>query len=331
MDIVIGTPVACEIYLGNGIVCEKIEDIQILRKNFLSSKSVEAYVRSPLYFAFTGRNGLWYLKIRDSEFIACIHPNDNTTLLLFIPFVYDERCFKKYINDLTHILKGGPKSPVFRFFANFDNVHIARVPKALLGLSDYGWCSLEPKFEVQREDKLDWVFPSYDVSLEKSLDPKGPEFAAYRNKLNKYKHSGVIAVPLNDLHAKERDDAIRRISQRWAENKAASEKPGCDPKFSEEDLKKPYEYLAELAKNPAFSIDGIFLKRGDEFIAFRLWENNGSHNNAVASFAALYASHEPGCCEFLHFQAAQRLLALGYKEMCIGGSESEGLDAEAGR
>ena len=201
------------------------------------------------------------------------------------------------------------------------------MPRTLLGFDDINCCSLKPGYNVQREDKLDWIFPSYDISLEKSSDPKGPEFAAYRNKLNKYKNSGVIAVYFNDLPAPERDDAIRRISQRWAENKAASDKLGRNPKFSEDDLKKPYECLAKLAKNPAFSIDGIFLKRGDEFIAFRLWENNCSYDNAVASFAALYASQEPGCCEFLHFKAAQRLLALGYKEMCIGGSESEGLDA----
>jgi hypothetical protein len=329
MEMLRETPVACTIYLGGGVVCNKIslEDIRFLRNMLLSSKSEDAYVRSPLYFAFTGRNGLWDLRIRSYKCIACIHPNDRTTLLLFIPFVYDESCFKQYLDDLTNTLKFGPSSPLFKFFADFHHVHIARVPKAFLGLDPLGSCNLNPGFKIHREDKLDWIFPSYDVLLERSAVPKGPELAAYRNKLNKYKNSGVSVAYFDDVPAQDRDAAICRISQRWAERKAAGGKHGCGPEFSVEDLKEPYEYLADLALNPAFSLNGIFLKRGGEFIAFWLWENNGSRKKAVASVAALCASYEPGCAEYLHYQAARRLLELGYEEMCIGGSESEGLDA----
>lgn len=329
MDLLKEPPIAYALYLGNGTVIKEIlpEDVRFLRNMLLSSKSDDAYVRSPLYFAFTGRKGLWHLHIGGTEVIACIHPNDSRTVLLFIPFLYDESSFKKFVDDIGSILRNGTNSPLFKFFADFDNVHIARVPKTLLGFDTVNWCSLGTGFEVSREKKLDWIFPSYDVLLERSSAPKGPELASYRNKLNKFKDRGVVAVPFGDLQASERAAVIRRLSQRWAKNKMAGEKSGCGPVFSEHELREPYEHLADLALNPGFSIDGIFLKRDDEFIAFRLWEYNGSRDNAVPSFAALYVSHEPGCCEYLHYKAAQRLLELGYKEMCIGGSESEGLDA----
>jgi hypothetical protein len=314
---------------GEEVAIEEISRrrLQNLSLILRSSRSADAYVRSPLYFAFTGRKGLLYLRLKSAEFIACIHPNDIATLLLFIPFVYDAPSFRSCLKTLTHNLKAGPKSSLFGLFALFDNVQIARVPKNLIdagGLSD---SSIERGCRLQREDKLDWTYPSYDVSLSRSVHPSGAQFAAYRNKLNKYSNRDVTAVPFTDVPGDERAAAILAISERWAENKVTEEWSRSKLDFSIDDLVEPYEYLSELALNPLFSVNGIFLKKSSKYIAFRLWEDNGNHGDAVASFAALSALHEPGCCEYLYYWAARRLLELGYKEMCIGGSESEGLDS----
>jgi hypothetical protein len=120
---------------------------------------------------------------------------------------------------------------------------------------------------------------------------------------------------------------MRSIAKRWAESKLKCEHGGGNLAFIEDELLEPYEYLADLTQNPVFSVDGVFLKRGSEYIAFRLWENNRDYDHAVPSFAALMASYEPGCSEYLHYEAARRLLACGYQKMCIGGSESAGLDS----
>ena len=298
-----------------------------LKEILRSSRSVDAYVRSPLYFAFTGRKRLLYLHSKDFDLIACTHPNDDSTLLLFIPFVYDERSFRSCINAIVRNLQNSQQPELFEIFRLFDSVHIARVPKSLTGLEEPEGYSIVNGCQIQREKKLDWIFPSYDVLLSRSVDPVGHRLAVYRNKLNKYRGRGVTAVPFAEVPEKERVWAMRSIAERWAENKLEGGRNGSNLPFSGAELLEPYEYLAALTKNPVFSVDGIFLKRGSEYIAFRLWENSGDYAHTVSSFAALLATYEPGCSEYLHYEAARRLLACGYREMCIGGSESAGLDS----
>jgi hypothetical protein len=311
------------------IVVEEISrnKFKSLNEILRSSRSEDAYVRSPLYFALTGRKGLLYLHSKDAELIACVHPNDDSTLLLFVPFVYDAQKFRSCISALVRNLQDGQKSQLFRIFRLFDSVHIARVPKSLIGVEVPEGYSIANGCQIQREDKLDWTYPSYDVLLSRSADPKGHELAVYRNKLNKYKDRGVTAVPFAEVPEEERFWAVCYIAERWAKNKLEGKWNGSNLLFSEDKLLEPYEYLADLIRNPVVFIDGIFLKRGAEYIAFRLWENSGDYEHAVSSFAALLATCEPGCSEYLHYEAARRLLACGYQEMCIGGSESAGLDS----
>jgi hypothetical protein len=300
-----------------------------LREILGPSKSLDAYVRSPLYFAMTGRNGLYYIYSQSWNvgLLACPHPNDVSTLLLFIPFIYDTHSLRRCATAITIDLKSGAKSSLWGLFSRFDNVHIARVPKYLISQSDLERGRILKGCHIQREDKLDWIYPSYDILLRKSANPTGSNLSAYRNKVNKYKNQGVTPVPFGNVPMEERATAMRSIAKRWAENRLKCERDGGDLAFLENELLEPYEYLADLTQNPVFSVDGIFLKRGSEYIAFRLWEDNGDYDRTVPSFAALMASYEPGCSEYLHYEAARRLLARGYQKMCIGGSESAGLDS----
>jgi len=322
---------SCGYALRNRFSLERVSKglLGRLREILGSSKSLDAYVRSPLYFAMTGRNGLYYIYSQSWNvgLLACPHPNDVSTLLLFIPFIYDRHSFRRCITAIAVDLKSGSESSLWGLFSRFDNVHIARVPKCLIEQSDLERGRVLKGCHIQREDKLDWIYPSYDISLSKSVSPTGGNLSSYRNKLNKFKGRGVTPVLFGDVPVEERVAAMRSIAKRWADNKLKCEHDGGDLAFIENELLEPYEYLASLAENPVFFIDGIFLKRGSEYIAFRLWEDSGDYAHPVSSFAALMASYEPGCSEYLHYEAARRLLACGYKEMCIGGSESAGLDS----
>ena len=96
------------------IVVEEISrnKFERLKEILRSSRSEDAYVRSPLYFAFTDRKGLLYLHSKDVELIACAHPNDDSTLLLFVPFVYEKRAFRSCINVLVRNLQNGQEVAV---------------------------------------------------------------------------------------------------------------------------------------------------------------------------------------------------------------------------
>ncbi len=300
-----------------------------LKQSLSRSEAKDVYVKSPLYYAFTGRNGLWYFQSNGIKFVGCVHPNDNLTRLLFMPFVSDQDSFDLHINAIASNLQGGDSTPLCKWIYECENVHIARVPKRFISKDDIAGGKFSMKgfvVEVHRESKLDWMFPSYDVSLQSSAYPVGPRLSAYRNKLNKFRARGIDTVVFGDLMETERVNAIQSISERWVENKLTNHKEDTNFSFDYEELLAPYQFIANLTVNRELPVDGIFLKRGNEYLAFWLWENNRRYNDPVPCLAALQATSEPGCCEYLHYQAARRLLDSGYKEMCIGGSESEGLN-----
>ena len=292
------------------------------------SKAEDVYIRSPLYFAFTGRKGMLHFSINGLEFIGCTHPNDDATLLLFMPFVYNEHALRTYVEALAYSLENRNQA-LFRFFRRFKSIHIARVPRTLIGLKEFdcrrigkGCVSLE----IAMEDRLDWAFPSYDICLSKSANPRGAELATYRNKVSKFERHGVSVVPFAELGRDERSEIIYDISKCWVRNKLGNIDGKALASFNEEELLGPYSCLSNIVMRAKFPIDGIFLKRGSDYLAFWLWEDNGKRTDAVPCLAAVQASNEPGCSEYLHYQAARRLLDCGYREMCIGGSESEALD-----
>lgn len=146
------------------VVIEEISrnKFESLKEMLRFSRSEDAYVRSPLYFAFTGRKELLYLHSKDVELIACVHPNDDSTLLLFVPFVYDESSLRSCINALVRDLQNGQKSQLFRYFCLFDSVHIARVPRSVLGAGEPEGYSIVNGCQIQREKS--WIGPTHPMT-----------------------------------------------------------------------------------------------------------------------------------------------------------------------
>jgi hypothetical protein len=306
----------------------KRHEYRRLTEMLSKSKADDVYIRSPLYFAFTGRKGMLHFSINGLELIGCTHPNDDATLLLFMPFVYNEHALRTYVEALAYSLENRDQA-LFRFFRRFKSIHIARVPRTLIGLKEFDCRKIEKgsvSLEIAMEDRLDWAFPSYDICLSKSADPRGAELATYRNKVRKFERQGVSVVPFAELSCDKKSEIIYDISKRWVRNKRGNIDGIALASFNEEELLGPYSCLSNIVKRDEFPIDGIFLKKGSEYLAFWLWEDNGKRTDAVPCLAAVQASYEPGCAEYLHYQAARMLLHCGYRQMCIGGSESEALD-----
>jgi hypothetical protein len=297
-------------------------------EQLLSTSSVsDVYVRSPLYYAFTGRNGLWHFKSDEVEFVGCVHPNDKLARLLFMPFVSDQDSFQLHVDALIGNLHGC--TPLSNWIKDCEYIYIARVPRRFIR----GYFVTDNRIyrdgflvEAQQETKLDWAYPSYDISVQSSSNPIGPALSAYRNKLNKFRQHGVDTVTFGEVSEWQRANAVRSVSERWGANKLQRNHSSVSSTFSDDDLLAPYKFLAKLTVSREAPLDGIFLRKGSEYIAFWLWEDNRRFEDPVPCLAALHATNEPGCSEYLHYQAARRLLSSGYKEMCIGGSETEGLD-----
>jgi hypothetical protein len=83
--------------------------------------------------------------------------------------------------------------------------------------------------------------------------------------------------------------------------------------------------MARLNGNPSLAMDGLILKRGEEYLGFSFWERPPA-GTTVACLAALPVSYEKGLSEFLYYVIAGCLEKDGYKKICIGGSETKSLD-----
>jgi hypothetical protein len=291
----------------------KIKTFSELRRLLSDSVTEDAYCRSAIYFAFTGRGTVWTVKCDGSHLILLPHPNVPNTLLVFFPFASTALEFMKQIVGLCNFSS---------FLTRYSEVLLARVPETIANEVLAHMDCARAKLQHVDERKLDWVYPSYDLSVQSLLNPQGPEFSSYRNKINKFRKQGIEVVTAKKIPPDRLRTAVKQINESWIRTKQKNVTSLRDQDINE--LMDPYRTLARLSADATSGIDGIFLKREDVYIAFSFWERPGN-SHTVPSFAAMTSSYEPGLSEYLHRCIAERL-AVRYRHMCVGGSETAGLD-----
>jgi hypothetical protein len=253
------------------------------------------------------------------------HPNLQRSLLVFFPFAANAYTFKRQVVRLSSCQK---------FLRKFEHIYLARIPQQLAAavLNERG--ELSSGHWILRkvpEEKLDWAYPSYDISLERLANPIGQDLAVYRKKTRKFNASEVSTVLVANI-ASEADkrtviaSAIGHVSRRWIWTKSKSLAAHPDRGAILEEMIDPYRGLAKLSSVKDLEIDGLVLKRGNENLAFSFWEKPRTKDEPVVCMAALPCSHEIGLSEYLYHQIATTLHSQGYKTMCIGGSETAELD-----
>ncbi len=299
----------------------KAANFSALRALLQASPSEDAYCRSVLYYAFTGRGSVRVIGRGSDAVIAMLHPNRPRSLLVFFPFADSAEAFLRQVGQLVE----------YRDCLEQFDVYLARVPEEIVRrtfenrdkLFKSGWW-----LRRMTEETLDWVYPSHDVSLASLIEPQGGALTTYRKKLRKFDRRGVRLVSLADATADEVETAVKEVSLRWVETKCRQHNGRPDQRPVLNDLLDPYSSLAALnaVSAPDLRIEGFILKRGDEPLAFTFWEKPQTLTDTVACMAALPRSHETGLSEYLYCQIARTLTAQGYERMCIGGSETEGLD-----
>lgn len=277
----------------------------------------DAYLSSGLYYALTSRTRADVVKFRAFSIIVMAHPNIPGKLLTFFPFARSGQDYKKQINAMA-------KSRIYSSHQN--EFYVARVPAAvsreLFAKKDYASlpdCELWEKAETV----LDWRFPSYDVSTIALAKMSGRRLSLFRKKVKKFDSGNTKVLYLSEFHPEVAETAIMDIKEHWVETKS-DEEGGLAPDVRK-NLESPYDCLARMAFNRNLPMDGLFVKRGSQYIAFAIWETV-EPSKTVPCIAALTASREKGLSEYLYFRTAERLTELGYSAMCIGGSETLGLD-----
>ena len=306
--------------VGNPKRLLDIVDLDVLRGILAKSLSNDAYVRSALYYAFTGRGKVRRLGEGSNTLLLLPHPNSPRSLLVFFPFARDGHTFCKQVVSLEKHSK---------FLMRFDRIFLARIPQTIVesAFRERGELTFgAAKLQKIHEEKLDWAYPSYDVSLEALANQEGSALRIYRKKVRKFDNRDVEILPLGEMHPEAVKNAILHVSRRWIWTKSGRLASHPERRLLLNEMLSPYRGLASLSGLETLEVDGFVLKRGNENLAFSFWEKPRTQDEAVACMAALPSSYEKGLSEFLYYRIAQTLCSQGYKTMCIGGSETAELD-----
>jgi hypothetical protein len=309
-----------------GAELEEVHDYGKLRELLTESLALDSYCRSALYFALTGRtktgaSKIWIVSYQLKHLILLSHPNIAKTLLVFFPFVATAMDLVTQLDALCKCKK---------FLSRFEGheIRLARIPKTIAEefFSEHLAHLLHCKAEQIQEDVLDWVYPSYDIDLQKLLNLEGRKLKIYRKKLRQLLDQPITVHRPRDIDPADVVKIVRAVNKGWIRTKRSKDLPAqtsYDP--SARDLMSCYRAMANFNMKSSIAIDGLILKRGEEFLAFSFWEPP-SPGKTVACLAALPVSHEKGLSEYLYYVIAKRLRDEGHKTMCIGGSETPSLD-----
>jgi len=302
---------------------EPVKDFYKLREMLSRSRTRDSYCGSALYFAVTGRGEVWTVACNDGYVILLPHPNQDETLLVFFPFVDDVYEFVEQVRALCNCRP---------FLEKYKEVLLARIPASVaLEYFSREWPSLDGALEKIDEKKLDWVYPSYDIALQRLVKPEGGKLKTYRKKINKFKkylNQNIEVIKAKRLSQYELEKAVSQVNKNWIRAKlkgGLSRKDLEDQGITLRDLMAPYQTLARLSRDITSQIDGVILKRGTCYIAFSFWERP-ANGRPVPCYAALPCSYEKGLSEYLYYCIADQLGQQGYEKMCIGGSETASLD-----
>lgn len=259
----------------------------------------DPYSVSAAYYAMTGRKGLWLYGDDRTMMIIARHPNNEDQLLFFPPFGADPaRLLNNALID--------PAMPD-------GSVKMAR-----LGSED-GYLIMQMTARSQHkpmpERLLDWTYPVHVLDINKVVTREGGLFRDFRKNVNRAFGRGLWAEPITTA-------THRKITSNLAKNWADSHEQTA---YSIEDLVMPSMTAIDLMKS-GLPMAGLLIHEGEKPVGFIIWEETDPTKGIANSIAGLSIGSK-GIDEFAMLQMCETLKSRGFQQVCIGGSETAGLDA----
>lgn len=271
-------------------------DVEGLSRELSRVSRDDPYQLSPAYYVITGRKGLWrYGTARDAMLLAR-HPNRADRLLAFMPHSGNsQQLLKSLVND--------PCRPP-------GELQLARLSENETRLLPLPW-----RAHVRTEDALDWVFPVHVLGTRRVSHHEGRSFHDFRKNLSRAAGLGLTSRPLEIA----RDaTAIMRVARDWATQRAENAHEIAD-------MLAPTQTALQLRNQ--LPIDGIVIEQNGMIRGYALWEETRPKHGLANGLTNACVVQGKGASEFLYLAMCRRLLQRGFEEICIGGSETAGLDA----
>lgn len=265
-------------------------------------ESEDPYMTCPAYHAFTGRKGLWGYARAEALLLFARHPMNPHQILIY-PQLGQQLPYLA-LDLIEHV---APPLDGFRF-ARIAAEKAEFLAAALNRRSEIY------SFVPEKETVLDWTFPVHTVATSNLIDPAGGTLKNFRNRLHKIDPDKARIEPID---VRRDSDALLRLVRDWAAKKQD---------LDSAQIMECYTALFELLHRPALKFEGIKINYEDRLTAFEIWTRPKPGNTRVNNFAGFNACEVQGFSEFQHHILAKALNAKGVKEICLGGSEAEGLD-----
>ncbi len=157
------------------------------------------------------------------------------------------------------------------------------------------------------EKELDWAYPVHTLGTSKVADHRGNLFQQFRTKLNKLDRSRIT---VDDLQPHQHSEAVAKILKGWN---------GPEP-----EKLAPYQRLLDLFG--ALPLRGRLAFQDGQPVGFSIWEETSQAEGLANGYAHIGLHEVPGMSRFVILDMCETLLARGFDRVCIGGSETEGLD-----
>tara|TARA_B100000508_G_scaffold102290_1_gene80667 strand:+ start:634 stop:1533 length:900 start_codon:yes stop_codon:yes gene_type:complete len=254
----------------------------------------DPYMSSTAYIGMTGRKGLFVYEGQFETIFYSPHPNKYGGCIIFPPHNPNA------LNDIKNLIN--------KIRASYKTIELIRVPDEL-GVT---WANIL-KGRLRSEDVLDYMYPVHTIDNKALVSLKGSKFYNFKKTLNKLDFTSIKSQPINFTDDKE--DLIF-ILRRWLRLVGLQ--------YTSNPIEPALYVIEQLSSK--INLSGFTVYEDNQPVGFTIWENPKNKGN-TANAIIHCALHIQGLSEYIHFQMAKILLEQGIGQLCIGGAESQGLDA----
>jgi len=264
--------------------------LEALQERLRASVGGDPYAKSAAYFAMTGRDGLWKVENDNSLVLLCQHPNVEGEILVFPP-----------IGDggdglLSQTLNTVAAMGMVARLSRFEN---PPMHAALNG----------SEIRVSRipETALDWAYPVHVLDTAVVSDHRGGGFENLRQHLNRL---DISRVNVKDIDPFVDGETVLAAVRAWAGNDASKIAP----------------YLRQLDLFGKLPLAGRLIFYEGKPAGVSIWEETDGQAGMANAYAHLAVHEVDGLSRLVMLDMCEVLAARGFSRVCIGGSETEGLD-----
>ncbi len=274
-------------------------DLGFLHQILSDNQREDGYSLSAAYYAMTGRKGLWLYSNDHTFMLMAAHPNRDNHLLLFPPV-------------------GNAPAQLIKHVVRDRRVQSDQIQLARMSNQDHlllAWSEATGEFVIKPEGVLDWAYPVHTLSTAKLAKHEGHVFKDFRKNIGRAlrRNSDLTLVSKpSDRHI------MLEITNAWANS-------SVHDGYSKNDLIMPTRKIVSLMENSDLPLNAIITWESGQPVGFIVWEETSS-KRAFANSVSGISTGGKGASEFLYYAMTTTLAERGYEQVCIGGSETEGLD-----